>query len=227
MNDKELVKMIQYLRGVVREKYPRFAQVEDLMDEVPTALLETLKGVDESNHCYRSYVRRGVLMQVSNYYRKNFWTRSVNKLKPLATVEHVQREGQSVLDTTPIRPYDPNEAVRAIRVRVELDRLPSRDRDIVRGMCIEGATTAELAAKYKISRNRVSQIYVAARILLCKRLAAYRGCSSNYNACKQCGGNARKRQPLCDVCRVVNWRETLRKSSVHKKAVYASKRGSR
>jgi RNA polymerase sigma factor FliA len=57
-----------------------------------------------------------------------------------------------------------------VRLESELDRMPSRERDLVRLHYRDGLTFDQIAALFSLSKGRISQIHKAAIALLRKRL---------------------------------------------------------
>lgn len=217
MSDEEIVKTVNYLKGVVWRKYQYFSHVDDLVDEVSLAVMEVLPNTDLNNPRYRSFICKGVMMKISNYWQRYFWDKERKIAKPAATIDHIFKNGSSMIDK--IGDSDDNENIQLLRLRLrsELDHLPERERDIFEMSFIDCANVEDIALKYGVSKQRVSQICISTRILLSKRLSVYRGNKSAYDKCKQCGGPTRYKLPLCDNCRAVNRRETLRKTAIRKK----------
>lgn len=216
MSDDEIVKTVAYLKNVVRRKYQNFSHVDDLVDEVSIVVMQVLQRTDTDNPGYRGFLCRGVLFRIRNYWKRYFWDIELGCYKPNATSENVFRNGKSVFDTIHDNTNTEDRRITRIDVRDALERIPERDRDILTMSVVDGEDNRRIAHKYGISRQRASQICISTRMLLSKRLAVYRG-NKLAGQCKQCGDPCRKRLPLCDTCRAVNRRETLRNTAARKR----------
>lgn len=217
MSDEELVKTVAYLKGVVRTKYRQSMHVSDLVDEVTLAVMLTLPSVDFSNPSYRSYICRGVLMHIRNYWAKNYWSIYTKMPKAATTVDHMRRNGTSRLDDIVDDTPSEIEQIMRIRLREELDKLPQREREILEMWIIDRASIRDIALKYHITSQRVSQITIATRTLLSKRLNAYRRAGALAGECRECGNPCRDGLPYCDTCRDIKHSETVKRSGLRTK----------